>query len=102
MNKIFLDAGTTFSKILTFEPLKELNDFLVTKNCEKYYYIIPSATLNNYDIEFEKATGHMSLCSNVQIPFENEIIALANGAKDFIEDNSIVLDVGSRDVKGVK
>ena len=65
----FLDAGTTWSKILT------------VKNGEKTYRIIPTAELKNLNIEFEAGTGHSAGLKNVRT-YENEVVALAQGAKN--------------------
>lgn len=85
----FLDAGTTWSKILT------------VKNGEKTYRIIPTAELKNLNIEFEAGTGHSAGLKNVRI-YENEVVALAQGAKKYLTGEDIILDLGSRDIKWVK
>lgn len=85
----FLDAGTTWSKILTVTSGK------------KTYEIIPTAELKDLNIEFEAGTGHSAGLKNVK-KYENEVVALATGAKAHLTDESIVLDLGSRDIKWVK
>lgn len=91
---LYLDAGTTYSKIITDTrlPLDEIQ----VKN-GKYYYILPSSEVNNLNLEITSSCGHMTGSLN----HENEIIALAKGAKPYIEENSTILDLGSRDAKWV-
>ncbi len=85
----FLDAGTTWSKILTVE------------NDVKTYKILPTAQLKTLDIEFAAATGHSAQLKNI-LKYENEVVALACGAKKWLNEETIVLDLGSRDIKWVK
>ena len=85
--KYYLDAGTTYSKLIKIE------------NGIKTYEIIPSKNIRQKNITFEKVCGHMGLGKS---NYENEIVALANGCKGKIEPNSTVLDLGSRDVKWIK
>ncbi len=112
---IYLDAGTTYSKIIVtgagvndisntsvdVENLRKIyGKFLVKTEGEKDYYILPSAVLktDNFSDNFsiKKCCGHMGNAD------ENEIIALANGSKNFIEKNSTILDLGSRDAKWIR
>lgn len=93
---LYLDAGTTYSKIITLdEGLSELEPVKTSKN--RNYYILESKSLKDYDFSFVSACGHMTGAS----AHENEIIALAKGAKKYIEPNSTVLDLGSRDAKWI-
>ncbi len=87
MEKYFLDAGTTWSKILT------------VKDGKKAYSIIRTKDLSNYDVEFEISTGH-TLSKVKTKKTENEVIALSFGAKEI--KNGVILDLGSRDAKWVK
>ena len=93
---LFIDAGTTYSKIISigenldFSPVKVQND--------RFYYILPSVQVRQTDLKFEKSCGHMGYSGNS----ENEIIALAQGSMDKIELNSTVLDLGSRDAKWIR
>ena len=92
---IYLDAGTTYSKIITVEEtLKDLKEIKSSEG--KHYYILPSAKIKELDINITRACGHMA---NAQ---ENEIIALANGCKPYIDDNATILDLGSRDAKWIR
>lgn len=92
---IYLDAGTTYSKIITVEEtLKNLKEIKSSEG--KHYYILPSAKIKELDINITRACGHMA---NAQ---ENEIIALANGCKPYIDDNATILDLGSRDAKWIR
>ncbi len=85
--KIYVDAGTTWTKILKID------------NNEKKYKVIPTKDLKKIDIKPLKVTGHSIFKSD---NYENEVVALANGARKYLEDNFIVLDLGSRDIKWVK
>lgn len=92
---IFLDAGTTYSKIIAVgEKLESFQD--VRCDGDKSYYIIPSAKIKELNLNITKACGHMA---NAQ---ENEIIALANGCKPYIDENATILDLGSRDAKWIR
>lgn len=85
--EIFVDAGTTWTKILKIE------------NGVKHYEVIPTRDFKKLDLKPVKSTGHSTLKST---GYENEVVALANGAKKYLEDNFIALDLGSRDIKWVK
>lgn len=96
---IYLDAGTTYSKLIETNDndLFELfHEYFVKQEENKKYYIIPSSQIRNYNFDIKKACGHMSSAT------ENEIIALAEGAKPLVEDNSTILDLGSRDAKWIR
>lgn len=93
---LYLDAGTTYSKIIsTDEKVEKLSPVKIRNNMN--YYLLESKLLKDYDLKIKSACGHMS-GSDVH---ENEIIALANGAKKYIDDNATVLDLGSRDAKWI-
>lgn len=93
---LYLDAGTTYSKIiavgetLDFAPFKTIGD--------RTYYILPSKLIKTLDLVFEKSCGHMTGTSQ----HENEIIALANGCRSEIEPDATILDLGSRDAKWIR
>ena len=93
---IYLDAGTTYSKIITDE--KQFDDeFFIKQEGTLSYYILPSRIIKAQNIVPTRSCGHMSNAS------ENEIIALAQGAKKRdISFNATVLDLGSRDAKWIK
>ena len=93
---IYLDAGTTYSKIITDE--KQFDDeFFIKQEDTLSYYILPSRIIKAQNIVPTRSCGHMSNAS------ENEIIALAQGAKKReISFNATVLDLGSRDAKWIK
>ena len=93
---IYLDAGTTYSKIITDE--KQFDDeFFIKQEGILSYYILPSRIIKAQNIVPTRSCGHMSNAS------ENEIIALAQGAKKRdISSNATVLDLGSRDAKWIK
>ena len=92
---ILLDAGTTYSKIITDRNCFD-EQFLVKQDNE-YYYIVPSSLIKSLNIEPTASCGHMSQAN------ENEIIALAYGAKRIgVDENATVLDLGSRDAKWIR
>ncbi len=97
---IYLDAGTTYSKIISVnEKIPSLTPVDVVLKSEKEfnYYILESKILRDMDLKIHSSCGHMSgteIC-------ENEIIALAKGAKQYVEQNSTILDLGSRDAKWI-
>ena len=93
---IYLDAGTTYSKIITDE--KRFDDEFFIKQDENFaYYILPSRIIKAQNIVPTRSCGHMSNAS------ENEIIALAQGAKKReISPDATILDLGSRDAKWIK
>ena len=92
---IYLDAGTTYSKIISDTKIFEEKFFV--KNVDgKYYYILPSKIIKDQNIKPTACCGHMTNAN------ENEIIALAKGAqKHNLDSNSTILDLGSRDAKWV-
>ena len=102
---LYIDAGTSFSKIIATEgdilpntePYKETSD--------KKYYIIRSSAVADMNIKFDGGTGHMSkdyLKAGVEV--ENELLALAYGIKKLRPNlqTMTVLDIGSRDTKWVR
>ena len=93
---IYLDAGTTYSKIITNE--KTFNEtFFIGEKDNLFYYIVPSNIIKTLNITPSACCGHMAQAN------ENEIIALANGAKKRnIDSNATILDLGSRDAKWIK
>ena len=93
---IYLDAGTTYSKIITDK--KQFNDeFFIKQEDTLSYYILPSRIIKAQNIVPTRSCGHMSNAS------ENEIIALAQETKKRdISSNATVLDLESRDAKWIK
>ena len=93
---IYLDAGTTYSKIIADENCFD-KQYLYADKKELKYYIYPSSLVKLMNITPNRSCGHMSNSS------ENEIIALANGAiKSNIDSDATVLDLGSRDAKWIR
>ena len=93
---IYLDAGTTYSKIIADENCFD-KQYLYADKKDLKYYICPSSLVKSMNITPNRSCGHMSNSS------ENEIIALANGAiKRNIEPDATVLDLGSRDAKWIR
>jgi activator of 2-hydroxyglutaryl-CoA dehydratase len=103
MINIVLDAGTTWSKIVektSSSLMNDYSDFLIKSENGYNYYVIPSSELKNINFKFDKATGHMSLSMlNDKKDYENEVIALIQGFRKRIDDDAIILDMGSRDSK---
>lgn len=106
--KLYVDAGTTWSKVCeisnetsVFEM--QYKNYLINHIEDRKHYIIPSKLLKNCDLEFIAATGHMSK-SNLKYEnnYLNEVIALSKGFLNTIDNNGLILDLGSRDVKWVK
>lgn len=93
---IYLDAGTTYSKIITTNGDTIHNESPILSNDTKKYYIIPSAKIKTSNLKSDFSCGHMSNSS------ENEIIALAKGCKNIVEADSVILDLGSRDAKWIR
>ena len=93
---IYLDAGTTYSKIITDEKRFD-DEFFIKQDGDFAYYILPSRIIKAQNIMPTRSCGHMSNAS------ENEIIALAQGAKKReISPDATILDLGSRDAKWIK
>ena len=93
---IYLDAGTTYSKIISDEKCFD-KQFLYADKKELSYYICPSNLIKSMKIKPDRSCGHMANSD------ENEIIALAKGAqKRDIDSNATVLDLGSRDAKWIR
>lgn len=103
MTNIVLDAGTTWSKIIektSSSLMKDYADYFVKSENGYSYYVVPSSELKNIDFKFDKATGHMSLSMlNDKKDYENEVIALIQGFRKKVEEDAIILDMGSRDSK---
>ena len=92
---VYLDAGTTYTKIISDEKIIQ-SDYLEEKN-GFFYYILPSKFIKTYNISPTASCGHMA-DSNV-----NEIIALAKGSIKYdIDSDATILDLGSRDSKWIK
>lgn len=96
---IYLDAGTTYSKIISDENFLDEKYLMLQKN-NMNYYVIPSGLIKKMDIKPDFSCGHMANAS------ENEIIALAQGAKKNSEiqnaNEAVILDLGSRDAKWIQ
>ena len=95
----YLDAGTTYSKIISDNILSA--NIVKTSKIEGKtynYYILESKKLREIGIIPDMACGHMTGINTN----ENEIIALAKGSLQYIEADATVLDLGSRDAKWVK
>ncbi len=122
MTRFYLDAGTTWSKLLELknseqdsEELSIINEYKIIsnktfkdKNAKTHHgnlYLFPSKVLKTLNIKFDGATGHMvkNLLKD-ESNYTNEIIALAYGAKKKFTDceNKVILDIGSRDAKWIK
>lgn len=93
---LYLDAGTTYSKIITDKNCFD-EQFLICNKNDLFYYILPSSLIKSMELKPDACCGHMSQAN------ENEIIALAKGAqKHDIAKDATVLDLGSRDAKWIR
>ena len=93
---LYLDAGTTYSKIITDKNCFE-EQFLVCEKDGKFYYVLPSSMVKSMKLVPDRCCGHMSNSD------ENEIIALAKGAQKLkISQDATILDLGSRDAKWIR
>ncbi len=103
MTNIVLDAGTTWSKIIeksSSNLMGGFKKFLIKSENGFNYYVLPSSMLKDFDFKFDKATGHMSLnLLNNKNDYENEVIALIQGFRKKINEDALILDMGSRDSK---
>ena len=103
MTNIVLDAGTTWSKIIeksSSNLMGGFKQFLIKSENGFNYYVLPSSMLKDFDFKFDKATGHMSLnLLNNKNDYENEVIALIQGFRKKINEDALILDMGSRDSK---
>ena len=93
---IYVDAGTTYSKIIVEGDNLLSDEYFVKKEGEKYYYIMPSSEIKGLKLDIKRSCGHMANSD------ENEIIALAKGAKSVVDSDATVLDLGSRDAKWIR
>ena len=89
MSKFYLDAGTTWSKILEVDTSGKISK-----------KILPSSEIKNLNLNFTATTGHSTNIKDSK--YVNEIVALARGALKEIKKDGIILDLGSRDIKWVK
>lgn len=93
---LYLDAGTTYSKIITDSESFDKN-YLDCLKENFYYYIMPSNIVKSLNLTPNRSCGHMANSD------ENEIVALAKGAqKRQIESDATILDLGSRDAKWIR
>lgn len=107
---LYVDAGTTWSKVCEISTNSEIsafsatyNQYLVNQFEGKKQYIIPSNILKNCKNNFLAATGHMSKANlKHENNYLNEVIALSKGFLSTIAKDGLILDLGSRDVKWVK
>jgi len=124
MPKLYIDAGTSWSKVL--EVCEDTEDFSQSElscveNIESFLvsgenlstdkksrvFIFPSKLFASCKVNFDGATGHM--VQNRIKPdgqYQNEMLSLAYGAKKILSDddlkNATIVDIGSRDVKWVR
>jgi hypothetical protein len=93
---LYLDAGTTYSKIITDKNCFE-EQFLICNKNDMFYYILPSSLIKSMGLKPDACCGHMVNAN------ENEILALAKGVQKLnIESDATVLDLGSRDAKWIR
>lgn len=88
-SKFYIDAGTTWSKILEIQP-----------DGKRVYSVHKTAVARTFEHNYIKVTGHTT--NKFAKNYENEVVALALGSKKYLEDDFVALDLGSRDIKWVK
>ncbi len=88
-SKFYIDAGTTWSKILEIQP-----------DGKRVYSVYKTAVARTFEHNYIKVTGHTT--NKFAKNYENEVVALALGSKKYLEDDFVALDLGSRDIKWVK
>lgn len=96
---IYLDAGTTYSKVIEVGEdtlYCKFAGYFIEKKGDRSFYVVPSSIIKSSNIAVTKCCGHMAEAS------ENEIIALAQGCKGVVDEDSTILDLGSRDAKWIK
>jgi len=101
----YIDAGTSFSKIMCTNGEALDNLIPVETLGDKSFYIVLSQQLSDLGIKFDGGTGHMTkdyLKDGAKL--ENEILALAYGIKKLRPEleTMTILDIGSRDTKWVR
>jgi len=120
MTKLLIDAGTSWCKVLELyedqddlgsSPLNSVQDIINEFSFEKpdlkngRSFLFPTKLLSKLKVSFDGATGHM-VKNHIKRDgnYENEVIALAYGAKKLLNnpDNAIIVDLGSRDIKWVQ
>ncbi len=130
MTKLYIDAGTSWSKVLEIyenendlakSPLNKINDLkkyiykednriLQDKNNNKIkgrVFIFPSNLCYSLDIKYDGATGHMAKKRITKKGiYHNEMICFAYGAKKLLNKEELkdatIVDLGSRDTKWVR
>ncbi|EKE03450.1 MAG: activator of 2-hydroxyglutaryl-CoA dehydratase [uncultured bacterium] len=129
MNKLLIDAGTSWCKALELysekddladSPLNGIgeitDDYVLSVNDREFIdkegnslfgrtFLFPTKMLSKLKVLFDSAAGHM--VKNHIKPdgsYENEVIALAYGAKKILNNpqNATIVDLGSRDIKWVQ
>ena len=121
MAKLYIDAGTSWSKVLeiyedeatsSFASVKSIQDYIMTPPphstpCFYRNLIFPTKQLNSLNIKFDGATGHMAKnCLKSSGVYQNEMLSLAYGAKKLLSEEELkdatIIDLGSRDIKWVR
>lgn len=130
MTKLYIDAGTSWSKVLeiyenekdlTESPLNQienLNNYVCNKENKTLHdkdgkplkgriLIFPSKFCSSLNVKYDAATGHMiKKYVKEKGVYQNEMICFAYGAKKIINDeelqNATIVDIGSRDTKWVR
>ena len=104
MKKV-IDAGTTWSKIISTEKIESFSNFYSEKKDDLFFYVVPSVFARNSGLKFDFACGHMTnnLVEDEKTQTINEAVALCFGLEKLIkqEKNLTVVDLGSRDAKRV-
>lgn len=119
MTKLYLDAGTSWSKVLEIyedesdlinSPLLSIStnsSVLLQNDKGKRFFLFPSKFFASLNINFDGATGHMAKNKIKQDgKYQNEMLSLAYGAKKLLSEKELedatIVDIGSRDIKWVR
>jgi len=121
MIKLYIDAGTSWSKVLVIyenrndlansplNKIENLQNYMLeeTSDANERIYLFPSKFVASIDINFDGATGHMAQNRVKQGGiYQNEMLSLAYGAKKILSSEDLkdatIVDIGSRDVKWVR
>ena len=130
MTKLYIDAGTSWSKVLEIyedekdllksplNKIKNLNNYIYKEENralqDKEYHpitgrvlLFPSKFCGSLKVKYDAATGHMAKKRIKEKGiYQNEMLCFAYGAKKLIGDEELqdttIVDIGSRDTKWVR
>ena len=85
---IYLDAGTTYSKIIAIDEIFD-SQYLISSNSNKSYYIIPSALIKKQNIEIVKLVIRTIHDLMQQNPEYRRLLPDGDKGADLINDSLI-------------